>query len=283
VEHTSNKNKSPAAKGGINHQQYYDEGLSAVRFRNVGVNFSGPDGTTKEVLEDVSLEIGLGKFVALVGPTGCGKSTLLNLASGILPPTTGSIEVVAGMTESTAYMFQGDTLLPWRTLLDNVALPLVLRGTRRSVARDEAAIMLHSVGLTGFKEFYPARVSGGMRKRAALAQMLIYRPRLLLMDEPFAALDALTRIRMHDLLGDLWSAYQSTVIFITHDLEEAISLADEVVVMSAGPSSRPCAHHAVNIPHPRQVEEVRMTKQFNDIFNALWEKLRSEVNRSIDV
>ena len=177
-------------------------------------------------------------------------------------------------------MFQQDTLLPWRTAAENVAIPLLLRGTGREIAIQRAHAWLRRVGLGNFADFYPAKMSGGMRKRTLLAQALIYEPKVLLMDEPFGSLDAQTRMYMQDMLLWLWQELGQTVIFVTHDLEEAIALADEVIVMSAGPASTVKRRFTVPLERPRVVEEVRLTEDFRKLYGSIWASLGEEVARS---
>lgn len=229
-------------------------------------------------VDGVSLSIEAGKFVAVVGPSGCGKSTLLNLAAGLIAPTTGSVSVFGsvlnGLNRRAAYMFQQDALLPWKTVLENVGLGLEFRGTF-----DEATARhwVERVGLGAFAGKFPAQLSGGMRKRAAMAQCWIVDPDILLMDEPFSALDIHNRMRMETELLDLWTSSPKTVLFVTHDLEEAISLADEVVVLSAGPASRIVARHAVDLPRPRNLMDIRTEPHFADLYREIWAQLKQEV------
>jgi NitT/TauT family transport system ATP-binding protein len=217
----------------------------------------------------------------VVGPTGCGKSTLLNVAAGLLAPSSGNVLVhgkpLAGINARAGYMFQADALMPWRNALANVTAGLEFRGVARSEAEKRARDWLARVGLTGFEDRYPHQLSGGMRKRVALAQMLILDPELLLMDEPFSALDIQTRQLMENELLELWSANRKSVLFITHDLEEAISLSDRVVVLSAGPATRPIGEFAIDLPRPRDVAEIRMTPRFVELHEAIWGVLRDEV------
>ncbi len=223
-----------------------------------------------------------GEFVSVVGPTGCGKSTLLNVAAGLLAPSAGSVTVfgapLAGLNRSAGYMFQADALMPWRSALANVTAGLEFRGTRARTARKRRAReWLARVGLAGFEHRYPHQLSGGMKKRVALAQMLILDPQILLMDEPFSALDVQTRQLMENELLELWSADRKSVLFITHDLEEAISLSDRVVVLSAGPATHPIGEFAIDLPRPRDVAEIRMTPRFVELHGAIWQTMKAEV------
>ena len=207
----------------------------AVSLDAVSVAFRLGDGSAFTAVQQASLGVADGEFVAIVGPTGCGKSTLLNVTAGLLKPAAGTVRIFdAALTRlnlQAGYLFQSDALFPWKTVLENVALGLEISGTARGEARDAARKWLTRVGLGGFEARYPHMLSGGQRKRVALAQVLIRNPKILLMDEPFGPLDAQTRQIMGNLLLDLWSADRKAVLFITHDLEEAIALADRVVIM----------------------------------------------------
>ncbi len=234
-------------------------------------------------LRDVNLDVAPERFVALVGPSGCGKSTTLSLISGLDRPTSGAITVrgkpVGGITDGVGFLFQRDALLPWKTVRDNVLLPLQLRGVGGEEARSRVAEWIGRVGLRGFEQSFPYQLSGGMRKRVALAQTLVYNPEILLMDEPFAALDVQTRNLMEAELLTLWQGSRKTVIFVTHDLEEAIALADEVVVMTAGPG-RVKARYDVTLPRPRDIEQVRFDPRFTELYSQMWNDLRDEVLES---
>ena len=214
--------------------------MPAVELRGVTVSFAGADGG-HTALRDVDLEVAPGEFLCIVGPTGCGKSTLLNVVAGLVTPDAGEVRIagapLAGLNRAAGYLFQADALLPWASARDNVAAGLVFRGVARDEARRRAEDWLARVGLAGCGERYPHQLSGGMKKRVALAQTLVCDPKILLMDEPFSALDVQTRSLMENELLSLWAADRKSVIFITHDLEEAIALGDRVVVMSAGPGS----------------------------------------------
>ena len=253
---------------------------AAVEFDRVTCTFAGAKGSYTAV-KDVSLSIGEGEFVSVVGPTGCGKSTLLNVAAGLLKPSAGAIrafgEPLAGINRRAGYMFQSEALMPWRSCLANVTAGLEFRGIAMEEARRRAEEWLARVGLSGFGDRYPHQLSGGMRKRVALAQTLILDPEMLLMDEPFAALDIQTRQLMENELLDLWSADRKSVLFITHDLEEAIALSDRVVVLSAGPETHPLGEFAIDLPRPRDVAEIRMSPRFVELHEAIWRVLKSEV------
>jgi sulfonate transport system ATP-binding protein len=234
-------------------------------------------------LRDVSLDVAAQRFVALVGPSGCGKSTTLSLIAGLDRPTSGTVSVrgkpVSGIGEGVGFLFQRDALLPWKTVRDNVRLPLQLRGTAAAEARSRVDEWIGRVGLRGFETAFPYQLSGGMRKRVALAQTLVYDPEILLMDEPFSALDVQTRNLMEAELLKLWQGSGKTVVFVTHDLEEAIALADEVVVMTAGPA-RVKARYDVTLPRPRDIEQARFDPRFTELYSKTWNDLRDEVLES---
>ncbi|MCC2109141.1 MAG: ABC transporter ATP-binding protein [Hyphomicrobiales bacterium] len=252
----------------------------AVSLARVTVAF-GAGAARYVAVEAADLSVAPGEFVAIVGPTGCGKSTLLNVVAGLLKPARGRACVqgadVSGVMAPCGYLFQQDALMPWKTARDNVAVALEPKGVARAEAISRAQAWLTKVGLAAFGDRYPHQLSGGQRKRVALAQMLIRDPQILLMDEPFGPLDAQTRALMGDLLLDLWSADRKAVLFVTHDLEEAIALADRVVVMSAGPAARIVAEHAIDLPRPREINEIRLDPQFHAIQRAIWNDLRDEV------
>ena len=258
----------------------------AVAFENVTIRFRTPKGGVHTVLTDISLKVADGTFLAIVGPSGCGKSTLLNVAAGLLAPPDGRTlvfgEPLAGINRHAAYLFQQDALLPWRTVLDNVMLGLVFRNAPRDEAVPLAHRFIERVGLKGFEDRFPHQLSGGMRKRVALAQNWIVDPRILLMDEPFGALDVQTRQIMENELLDLWQESRQTVLFITHDLEEAIALADRVVVISAGPAARIKGDYEVPLARPRDVAEIRLNSEFMQLYKRIWSDLRDEVRHSYE-
>jgi NitT/TauT family transport system ATP-binding protein len=220
----------------------------------------------------------------VVGPTGCGKSTLLNVAVGLLQPSAGGVRVfgepLAGLNRKAGYLFQTEALMPWRTALHNVTAGLEFRGVDRQEAKRQAEGWLQRVGLAGFGDRYPHQLSGGMRKRVALAQTLILDPQIILMDEPFSALDIQTRHLMENELLEIWSANRKSVLFITHDLEEAISLSDRVVVMAAGPESHPIGEFAIDLARPRDVADVRLTPRFIELHTQIWRAMKAEVLKS---
>jgi NitT/TauT family transport system ATP-binding protein len=238
-------------------------------------------GERYTAVKDTTLAVGAGEFVSVVGPTGCGKSTLLNVAAGLLQPSSGRVRVqgspLAGINRRAGYMFQAESLMPWRNARDNVLAGLEFAGVPEVEARRRADEWLGRVGLTGFEKRYPHELSGGMRKRVALAQMLILDPEIMLMDEPFSALDVQTRQLMENELLELWSADRKSVLFITHDLEEAIALSDRVIVLSAGPATRPIGEFIIDLPRPRDVNEIRMTPRFVELHTDIWHVMKDEV------
>ncbi|MFO1306729.1 MAG: ABC transporter ATP-binding protein [Burkholderiales bacterium] len=255
---------------------------AALELAGIGCVFAARGGGVPyTAVRDTTLAIAPGEFVSVVGPTGCGKSTLLNIAAGLLAPSTGTVRVngepLTGINRHAGYMFQADALMPWRDALANVRAGLEFRGVRREEADARAREWLARVGLAGFEDRYPHQLSGGMRKRVALAQMLILDPPILLMDEPFSALDVQTRQLMENELLDLWGANRKSVLFITHDLEEAIALSDRVVVLAAGPGTHPLGEFAIDLPRPRDVAEIRMSPGFVALHEAIWHVLKSEV------
>ena len=254
---------------------------TAVALRAATKRFDAPGGGSYTAVENVSIDAPEGLFVSVVGPSGCGKSTILNLAAGLISPTEGAVEVFGeplnGINRRAGYMFQQDALLPWKTVLDNVLLGPALRG---SADADLGRQWLKRVGLEGFENHFPYQLSGGMRKRVAMAQNWIVKPDILLMDEPFSALDVHTRHKMEGELLDLWSAERATVLFVTHDLEEAIALADRVVVLSAGPASRVVGTYDVTLARPRDLLDLRTRPEFMDLYREIWSVLREEVLKS---
>ena len=254
---------------------------AAVALEDATVAFRLAGDRTYTAVEQASLSVVSGEFVAIVGPTGCGKSTLLNVAAGLLRPASGSVKVfgapLAALNQEAGYLFQADALFPWKTAIDNVAIALEIAGTPRPEAIERARDFLASVGLSAFAHRYPHMLSGGQRKRVGLAQVLIRHPKILLMDEPFGPLDAQTRQIMGNLLLELWSADRKAVLFVTHDLEEAIALADRVVIMSAGPRARIIGDWRVALPRPRDITEVRLSRDFHVLHREIWDALKDEV------
>jgi NitT/TauT family transport system ATP-binding protein len=254
---------------------------TAVALDEATVAFRLADDRVYTAVEQARLAVADGEFVAIVGPTGCGKSTLLNVAAGLLKPASGSVRIfdrpLTGLNRQAGYLFQADALFPWKTAIDNVAIGLEIEGTPRTEALARAQTWLASVGLAAFSNRYPHMLSGGQRKRVGLAQVLIRDPKILLMDEPFGPLDAQTRQIMGNLLLQLWNADRKAVLFVTHDLEEAIALADRVVIMSAGPSARIIGDWPVNLSRPRDIMEVRLDREFHALHREIWSVLKDEV------
>ena len=256
----------------------------AVALEDATVAFRVAEQRVYTAVEKASLSVADGEFVAIVGPTGCGKSTLLNVAAGLLKPAGGAVRIfnrpLTGLNADAGYLFQADALFPWKTAIDNVAIGLEIAGTPRSEALKRAQAWLDSVGLGAFAGRFPHMLSGGQRKRVGLAQVLIRDPKILLMDEPFGPLDAQTRQIMGNLLLDLWTADRKAVVFVTHDLEEAIALADRVVIMSAGPGARIIGDWRVPLARPRDIFEARLDKEFHALHREIWAVLKSEVMKS---
>jgi NitT/TauT family transport system ATP-binding protein len=257
-----------------------------VDLSEVAVTFPAADGTDYTAVAGIDLTVAPGRFVSVVGPTGCGKSTLLNVIAGLVPPSAGVVRIdgepARGLSERVGYLFQQDALLPWKNVLDNVAFGLELRGVGRSTREDRAREWLRRVGLTGFERAYPHQLSGGMRKRVAVAQTWIVDPDILLMDEPFSSLDVQTRQIMENELLALWTGSGKTVLFVTHDLDEAVSLSDEVLLLSAGPASRLVGRYPIDLPRPRDLMDIRVQPEFTDLYARVWADLRDEVMKGYE-
>lgn len=257
--------------------------VPALALRDIACHFParGNPGGTYTAVRDSTITIAPGEFVSIVGPTGCGKSTLLNVASGLLKPSQGTVEVfgkpLTGINRQAGYMFQADALMPWRTALENVVVGPEFAGMNRAEADRLGRDWMARVGLAGFERAYPHHLSGGMRKRVALAQMLIMDPKVILMDEPFSALDVQTRQLMENELLELWQADRKSVMFITHDLEEAIALSDRVIALAAGPGTHPIGEFKIDLPRPRDVAEIRHLGEFSRLHAQIWEALKDEV------
>lgn len=280
----------------------------ALELIDIQCTFRSKDDASQRytAVADTTLRVRAGEFVSVVGPTGCGKSTLLNVGAGLLAPSAGTIKVfgepLSGINTRAGYMFQTEALMPWRSALDNVAVGLQYRGMSKAQAREQAQQWLVRVGLAGFGDRYPHQLSGGMRKRTALAQTLALDPDIILMDEPFSALDIQTRQLMENEVLDLWAAGggrraaprperapsggghavpggqgRKAVLFITHDLDEAIAMSDRVVVLSAGPATRPIGEFVIDLARPRDVAEVRTHPRFVELHTQIWGVLRDEV------
>jgi NitT/TauT family transport system ATP-binding protein len=254
--------------------------IPAIGFNGVRVAFLMEGGAFTAV-ERADLNVADGEFVAIVGPTGCGKSTLLNAAAGLLAPSAGTVEIFGTklneLNRQAGYLFQTESLFPWKTAIENVAIGLEVVGGARTEARERAQEWVKRVGLAAFAGRYPHMLSGGQRKRVGLAQVLIRDPKILLMDEPFGPLDAQTRQIMGNLLLDLWNADRKAVLFVTHDLEEAIALSDRVVIMSAGPAARIIGDWRVELPRPRDIAEIKLDDEFHRLYREIWHTMKDEV------
>jgi len=254
---------------------------AAVALDDVSITFHDAGGGSYQAVQHATLAVADGEFVSIVGPTGCGKTTLLNVAAGLFPPSAGRCEIfgagLAGLNRQSGYLFQSEALFPWKTALENVAIGLETAGTPRQLARERAQQWLTRVGLGAFGPRYPHMLSGGQRKRVGLAQVLIRDPKILLMDEPFGPLDAQTRQIMGNLLLDLWNADRKAVMFVTHDLEEAIALSDRVVIMSAGPAARIMGDWKVPLARPRDIAEIKSDRAFHELHREIWQMLKDEV------
>jgi NitT/TauT family transport system ATP-binding protein len=249
-----------------------------IELQGIGKTFRKGD-VAVEAVKNIDLRIGDRDIVSIIGPSGCGKSTLLNMIAGLYVPTTGRVlsdkVPVTTVNTSVGYMTQKDNLLPWRTVRGNVVLPLELQGVPRAKREEEADRLLARVGLTGFEDQFPTELSGGMRKRTCLARMLLAKPATLLLDEPFAALDAQLKLAMHQLLLELVSDSSQTVVLVTHDLIEAITLSSHVVVCTKRPGQI-SLRRPIDLPYPRDVLNVRFTERFKALYHEIWETLRRE-------
>ncbi|SEL62138.1 ABC transporter ATP-binding protein [Streptacidiphilus jiangxiensis] len=255
-----------------------------IEIEGVTKRFLTPSGEIFTAIKDVSFTVEPGQFCAVVGPTGCGKSTTLGMVSGLDKPSEGTVKVggkvVDGITDGVSFMFQADALLPWKTVLANVALGPIFRGVGKAEAQTRARDWLRRVGLAGFEDRYPHQLSGGMRKRVAMAAALINEPKILMMDEPFGALDVQTKAIMSNELLGLWEQSRPAVLFITHDLDEAVALADKVVVMTSSPGTVKAVYD-IDLPRPRgSVQDIRFEPRFLELQHQIWDTLREEVERA---
>ncbi len=252
----------------------------AIELRDVSQRFVTPDGRSLTALRNFDMTVRRGEFCAVVGPTGCGKSTTLSLIAGLARPSAGAVRImgqpVTGIDSRVGFVFQQDAVFPWRSVLDNVVAGPLFRGRAKGEAIALAKDWIRRVGLTGFESHYPHQLSGGMRKRVALAQTFINGPEILLMDEQFSALDVQTRVLMQDELLQHWSTASASVVFVTHDLEEAIALADRVFVLTAGPATVKAVYD-IDLPRPRLTAEIRYQPRFIEISRVIWNDLRDEV------
>ena len=256
-------------------------GDAAVDFRGVTVGFPDADHTKLVVAaSDIDLTVEEGQFLAIVGPSGCGKTTLLNIAAGLVRASQGEArrygQPVAPGGMDIGYMLARSGLCPWRTARQNVEFGLEIRGVKRAVRRERAMHALEQVRIADFAGAYPSQLSNGMRQRVAIARTMVIEPQLLLMDEPFGALDAQTRLTVQAAFLDAWERLRPTVLFVTHDLAEAVTLADRVIVMSARPG-RIKRDLAIDLPRPRDLGELRFDPRFTELEHDLWTELRSEI------
>ena len=265
------------------HDRGCDTGRSArvrIEVHGLGKTFT-TDGRTIPAVDDVSFRIHDGEFVALLGPSGCGKSTILNMVATLLTPSGGGILIDGKPLQpmrpdrKVGYVFQRDTLFPWRTVEANIGYALQLAGVPAADRRERVRVAIEQAGLTGFGSFYPRSLSGGMRQRVALMRTLIVQPQILLMDEPFGALDTHTKLEMHRVLLNIWDREKQTVLFVTHDLGEALTLADRVILLSARPG-RLKEEFAVNFPRPRDAVTLRETPAYGGLFSRIWHSLGEE-------
>jgi NitT/TauT family transport system ATP-binding protein len=252
-------------------------GIAKVRLDNVGKTYAErAEIRAVEVLADINITVDEGEFVSLVGPSGCGKSTILKLISGLVSPSRGSIRVdgseVSGPALGIGFMFQRDALLPWATVAENISIGLDLGRYPGAQRHHRLAELIQLVGLEGFEEFYPNSLSGGMRHRVSLARTLAYDPSLFLMDEPFGALDAHTKIILGSEFLRIWSKHRRTALFVTHDIAEAITMSDRVIVMSSRPGKVVAQFH-INLPRPRDFVAVRGTERYSTLYQEIWAAL----------
>lgn len=254
---------------------------AAIELQSVTKRFRTPTGQIYTALSNLNFTVQPGEFCSIVGPTGCGKSTTLTLIAGLEQPSFGEVRVqgkpVEEIGQNTGYVFQSDAIFPWKTVLNNVAAGPLFRKQPKTEALELARTWVQRVGLTGFENHYPHQLSGGMRKRVALAQTFINGPQVLLMDEPFSALDVQTRAMMENELLALWASSGASVVFVTHDLEEAIALSDRVCVLTAGPATTIKGIYTIDLPRPRNVAEIRFEPRFVQLYREIWEDLRNEV------
>lgn len=257
--------------------------MPILELKNVTISFPFAEGGRLPVLEGASLAVEEHELVALIGPSGCGKTTTLNALAGQRKPDAGQVllggKPVAGVNPAVGYISQADTLLPWRTVMGNVALGLELRGVSKGERLERARDLIVRMGLSGFEKSYPRELSGGMKKRVTIARVLAMDPRVLMMDEPFAPLDALTKEKLQDEILELWENTGCTILYVTHDLTEAIALADRVVLMSARPG-RVTGEYPIDLKRPRRVMDVKFEPRFVELEKTIWQDLRREVQRA---
>ena len=255
---------------------------NVLELRNVSKTFVLPDGKAFQAIKDVDLVVedvpGAGEFRVFLGPSGCGKSTILNIVAGLIEPTSGQAllrgKAIHGPGPDRGMVFQSYSSYPWLTVLDNVAFGLKLRGMAREEREREARTWIKKVGLEGSERKYPRQLSGGMRQRVAIARTLAVKPQIVLMDEPFGALDVQTRLGMQNLINELWEQIEGTILFVTHDIAEAVYLADRIHILSTGPG-RIVDEVEIDLPLHR-TEDIKNTKRFRELETLVLEKIRRE-------
>ena len=289
LERLREEQKLPTSSGNLKIAPSLREAASrtAVQLCDVEIEFKIKNGAIFKAVASTTLMVRAGEFVAIVGPTGCGKSTLLNASAGLLRAASGHVEifgeVLRGLNADAGYLFQQDALMPWKSATDNIAIAVEVTGTPRRTAVAEAREWLSRVGLNEFGDRYPHQLSGGQRKRVGLAQVLIRQPKILLMDEPFGPLDAQTRQIMGNVLLELWAKDRKAVLFVTHDLEEAIALSDRVVIMSASPEARIIGDYSIDLERPRDATDVRLQPRFHELHRMIWSQLKAEVVKTYGI
>jgi len=265
-------------------QTFPSPNTAAIQISGVTQHVRGRQDQTLDILATIDLEVRPGEFVALVGPSGCGKTTLLNIISGLILPSSGKVWIFGApfgnRDHRVGYMFQTDALLPWRSVLRNVQAGLSLAGVPRREAEQQARDMLAQLGLTGFEDHYPAELSGGMRQRVSLARTWVTNPDVILMDEPFGALDSQTKLVIQASFLSFWEKHRKTVVLVTHDLEEAIAMSDRVMVMSTRPG-RIKAEYRIDLPRPRSIIELRADPRFGSYWRRIWQDLETEANQAM--
>ena len=252
-----------------------------LEVRDIKISFPSVDAPPVLAAEHLSLSVQKGEFLAILGPSGCGKSSLLNAMAGLCPVSGGEILLegvpVSGISGKIGYISQADHLLPWRRVIDNVALGLELRGVPKQARQEQARELLQSMGLSDFERHYPHELSGGMKKRVTIARAIATQPQVLFMDEPFGPLDAFTKERLQEDILEIWEQRHQTIVYVTHDLTEAISLADRVLLMGGRPGQIR-GEYAVSLPRPRRVMESKFLPEFVALEQRIWQALRQELS-----
>jgi len=254
-----------------------------LELRDLRISFPSVDAPPVLAVEHLSLQVRPHEFLALVGPSGCGKSTVLGAMAGIIPPDSGEVlfrgQAVKGVSTQVGYISQADTLLPWRTVLDNIALGLALRGMKKAERHERARDLIYSMGLTGFEQHYPHELSGGMKKRVTIARVLAIEPEVLFMDEPFGPLDAFTKQTLQDDILEIWERSGQTIVYVTHDLGEAIALADRVLLLGGRPGYVR-AEYPIPLQRPRRVMDLRFDDAFVALEREIWSDLRASLSQT---